>query len=124
MTSFAAGFQRNEGERLDDRNGNGQVRTILRVSGSSLTTVLTATNNDRIGVWYLDTSNNDFGSAADLDGDRSATTSCKEKAKFLSLFRGSFAGESQVDSLDRPYHWHSSNVPGTPCAGVFSGGRR
>lgn len=45
---------------------------ILKLSGSSFTTVVTAMNGDRIGDWVLDTSNNDFGPAADFDGDRSA----------------------------------------------------
>ncbi len=45
---------------------------ILKLAGATLTPLLVATNGTRFGQWLLDTSNNDFGPAADYDGDRHA----------------------------------------------------
>jgi hypothetical protein len=45
---------------------------ILKLTGGSLSAVMVAENGVRFGGWLLDLSNNDFGPAADLDGDRRA----------------------------------------------------
>ncbi len=42
---------------------------ILKLSGATLVTSIVATNGARFGGWLLDTSKNDFGPAADYDGD-------------------------------------------------------
>jgi hypothetical protein len=45
---------------------------ILKVTGSSMTACAIAANGSRIGGWLLETSDNDFGPAADYDGDGAA----------------------------------------------------
>ena len=61
-----------------DFDGDGRVEilvsnpsgiAILKLSGATLTPLLVASNGTRFGGWVLDTSNNDFGPAADYDGD-------------------------------------------------------
>ena len=47
---------------------------ILKLSGATLTPLVTANNGTRFGGWLLDTSNNNFGPAADYDGDGHAET--------------------------------------------------
>jgi acyl-CoA hydrolase len=42
---------------------------ILKLSGSTLTVVMAANNGTRFGGWLLNTADNDFGPAADFDGD-------------------------------------------------------
>lgn len=66
---------------VGDFDGDGHVEimvsnasgiAILKLSGAMLTPLLAANNGTRFGDWVLDTSNNDFGPAADYDGDRRA----------------------------------------------------
>jgi hypothetical protein len=45
---------------------------ILKLAGATLTTLMASNNGTRFGGWLLDTSNNDFGPAADYDGDHHA----------------------------------------------------
>jgi hypothetical protein len=45
---------------------------VLKLAGNTLTPLLVAANGTRFGGWLLDTSNNDFGPAADYDGDHHA----------------------------------------------------
>ena len=45
---------------------------ILKLSGNTLTAPMMAPNGTRFGGWLLDTSNNNFGPAADYDGDGKA----------------------------------------------------
>ena len=45
---------------------------ILKLTGGSLSADVVAANGQRFGGWLLDLSNNDFGPAADLDGDHRA----------------------------------------------------
>jgi Papain family cysteine protease/FG-GAP-like repeat/FG-GAP repeat len=45
---------------------------ILKLTGATLNPLLVANNGTRFGGWLLDTSNNDFGPAADYDGDKHA----------------------------------------------------
>jgi hypothetical protein len=61
-----------------DVDGDGRVEilisspssiAILKLSGNMLTPLVVANNGTRFGGWLLDTSNNDFGPAADYDGD-------------------------------------------------------
>jgi len=61
-----------------DFDGDGRVEilvaspsgiAILKLSGGTLTPLIVANNGTRFGGWLLDTSNNDFGPAADYDGD-------------------------------------------------------
>jgi hypothetical protein len=61
-----------------DVDGDGRVEillsspsgiAILKLSGNTLTPLVVANNGTRFGGWLLDTSNNDFGPAADYDGD-------------------------------------------------------
>jgi hypothetical protein len=42
---------------------------ILKLSGNTLTPLLIANNGTRFGGWLLNTADNDFGPAADYDGD-------------------------------------------------------
>jgi hypothetical protein len=66
---------------VGDYDGDGRVEilvsspsgvAILKLLGGTLTPLMTANNGTRFGGWLLDTSNNDFGPAADYDGDRHA----------------------------------------------------
>lgn len=66
---------------VGDFDGDGHVEimvsnpsgiAILKLTGAMLTPLLAANNGTRFGDWVLDTSNNDFGPAADYDGDRRA----------------------------------------------------
>ncbi len=45
---------------------------LLKLNGSTMTTVAIQPNGTRFGGWLLDTSNNHVGRAADFDGDRRA----------------------------------------------------
>src|SRR5437588_633714 len=45
---------------------------ILKLSGSTLTPIMMAPNGTRFGGWLLNTADNEFGPAADYDGDRHA----------------------------------------------------
>jgi hypothetical protein len=64
-----------------DFDGDGRIEilvskasgiAILKLSGATLSPLMTANNGTRFGGWLLDTSNNDFGPAGDYDGDRHA----------------------------------------------------
>jgi acyl-CoA hydrolase len=62
-----------------DGDGNAEILVtspwgigILKLSGNTLTAPMMAPNGTRFGGWLLDTSNNNFGPAADYDGDGKA----------------------------------------------------
>jgi hypothetical protein len=63
---------------LGDLDGDGRAEifvssssgiAILKLSGATLTVVMTAANGARFGGWLLNTADNVFGPAADFDGD-------------------------------------------------------
>lgn len=45
---------------------------ILKLAGSTMSVPIMRPNGTRFGGWLLDTSNNNFGRAADYDGDHKA----------------------------------------------------